>query len=139
MIQLISIVLTDFILLVTFCSPWKHQKTDVFRGYRKKPVSWNGLTNFRSMFRSIMRMNCFCGMIDRRKASTLQCLVSTKSSYILKQIYSFRLYVCLSISELLADTRYLRVKAYFQPELLSEVLHQCPPQATSRILTITEP
>ena len=33
--------------LVSFDTPWKHQKTfvfsDVFRGYRKRPVAWNGL------------------------------------------------------------------------------------------------
>ena len=33
--------------LVSFYTPWKHQKTcfsDLFRGYRKRPVTWNGLT-----------------------------------------------------------------------------------------------
>ena len=35
--------------LVTFDTPWKHQKTkgsDVFRGYGKRPVAWNGLRIF---------------------------------------------------------------------------------------------
>ena len=37
--------LTHFMPLVSFNSPWKHQKrfSDVFRGYRKRPVAWNGL------------------------------------------------------------------------------------------------
>ena len=37
---------------------------------------------------------------------TLQCLVSTKRSHILKQICSFQLQVCLSVCELLVDTRH---------------------------------
>ena len=34
--------LTHFVPLVSFCTPWKHQKTtDVFKGYRMRPVAWN--------------------------------------------------------------------------------------------------
>ena len=35
--------------LITFDTPWKNQKnkgSDVFRGYRKRPVAWNGLGIF---------------------------------------------------------------------------------------------
>ena len=38
--------LTHFISLVPFWTPWKHQKTlgfPVFKGYRKRPLAWNGL------------------------------------------------------------------------------------------------
>ena len=34
--------LTHFILLVSFYTPWKHQ-SDVLRGYKKRPLAWNGL------------------------------------------------------------------------------------------------
>ena len=40
--------LTHFIPLISFYTPWKHKKTrgfsDVFRGYRKRLVAWNGLS-----------------------------------------------------------------------------------------------
>ena len=44
-------LLIHFMPLVSFYTPWKHQKTkgflmfsgDVFRGYRKRPVAWNRL------------------------------------------------------------------------------------------------
>ena len=29
--------------LVTCYTPWKHRFSDAFRGYRKRPVAWNGL------------------------------------------------------------------------------------------------
>ena len=37
-------LLINFMPLVVFCTPWK-QKYDFlfFRGYRKRPVAWNGL------------------------------------------------------------------------------------------------
>ena len=39
--------LTHFMPLISFDTPWKHQKTrgfsDVFREYQKRSVSWNGL------------------------------------------------------------------------------------------------
>ena len=40
--------LTHFMSLVSFYTFWKHQKTRVFyvfRGYRKRPVTWNRLSN----------------------------------------------------------------------------------------------
>ena len=43
-------ILTHFMLLVSFSITWEHQKTsenicfsDVFTGYRNRPVAWNGL------------------------------------------------------------------------------------------------
>ena len=36
-------ILTHFMPLISFYTPWKHQLSDVFRGYRKRPVAWNGL------------------------------------------------------------------------------------------------
>ena len=36
-------MLTHFIPLVSFCTPWKPRFSDVFRGYRKGLVTWNGL------------------------------------------------------------------------------------------------
>ena len=44
------------------------------------------------------------------KSLTLQCLVSTKRSHILKQTCRFQLQVCLSMCDLLVDTRHERVK-----------------------------
>ena len=52
--SLLHFFLTHFMPLVSFDTPWKHQKTSgfpmfsggiesVFRGYRKRPVPWNGL------------------------------------------------------------------------------------------------
>ena len=49
----IANVLTHFMPLVSFNISWKHQKTygflvwfsDVFKGYWKSPVAWNGLAN----------------------------------------------------------------------------------------------
>ena len=43
-------ILTHFITLVSFYTPWKHQKTfsDVFRGYRKTPVSCNQLKSLKN-------------------------------------------------------------------------------------------
>ena len=36
--------MTRFMPLVSFSNSWKHQKTsDVSRGYRNKPMAWNGL------------------------------------------------------------------------------------------------
>ena len=35
-----------FQLIFHFYTPWKHQKHDVFRGYRKRPVAWNELSPF---------------------------------------------------------------------------------------------
>ena len=41
--------LTHFMLRVSFHTSWKHQKSiwfsDVLRGYRKRPLAWNWLTN----------------------------------------------------------------------------------------------
>ena len=50
----IKLILTHFMSLVSFYTPWKHQKTrgflmfsgrfsDVFREYSKRPMAWNGL------------------------------------------------------------------------------------------------
>ena len=42
----IHFILTHVMPLTSFYAPWKHQKvwfSDVFRGYRKKPATWNGL------------------------------------------------------------------------------------------------
>ena len=40
--------LTHFIPLVSFITPWKYNLgfSDVFRGYRKRPLAWNGLTGY---------------------------------------------------------------------------------------------
>ena len=35
--------LTHLMPLISFDTPWKHQKTFVFRGYQKRWVAWNGL------------------------------------------------------------------------------------------------
>ena len=40
----------------------------------------------------------------------LQCLASTKRSHILKQTCNWKMQVCLSMCELLMDTKYWRVK-----------------------------
>ena len=45
-----SLSVLIIMLLVSFCTPWKHQKNSVvFRGYKKRPVAGNGLikTTFR--------------------------------------------------------------------------------------------
>ena len=48
------ILLINF--MVGFYNPWKHQKTsvccDVFRGYRKKAVAWNGLLKHKQYYKS---------------------------------------------------------------------------------------
>ena len=40
---------THFMSLVSFNTPWKQRFSDVFRGYRKKLVAWNGLSNVESL------------------------------------------------------------------------------------------
>ena len=37
------LVLTHYNLVLLFCTPWKHQKTYVFRGYRKATLGCKGL------------------------------------------------------------------------------------------------
>ena len=48
--ELKYILTNNFMKLVSFYTPWKHQKTksfsDVFRGYRKIQVTWNELTRY---------------------------------------------------------------------------------------------
>ena len=46
---MLQTLLTHFMPLISFYTPWKHHKKIlwfhfVFRGYREKPVAWNGLT-----------------------------------------------------------------------------------------------
>ena len=40
--------------LISFDIPWKHQKnlwfSDVFRGYQKRSVAWNGFTQSQKMY-----------------------------------------------------------------------------------------
>ena len=50
--------LTHFIPLVSFYTPWKHQKIKDFQ--TKRPVAWNGLIILAFIFRSIYFCNlCF--------------------------------------------------------------------------------
>ena len=41
--------LTHFILLVSFYAPWNQICSDVFRGYRKRPMTWKGLMVYASL------------------------------------------------------------------------------------------
>ena len=54
---------------------------------------------------------------------TLQCLMSTKRSYILKQTCSFQLHVCLSMCDILMNMRHKRVKEHFKigPNTISAI------------------
>ena len=47
---------------------------------------------------------------------TLYRLVSTKRLHILKETYSWKLQICLSVCNLLLDTRHSRVKSYSESE-----------------------
>ena len=50
------ILSTHFMPMVFFHTPWKHKKlwfSDVFRGYRKRPVAWNRLEQFKTCSKSV--------------------------------------------------------------------------------------
>ena len=77
-------ILTHFMPLVYFDAPWKHQKTsenlcfsDVFRGYRKRPVAWNGLSrdnNGASSMKICMRLLwCAIDLCRYRAKTCLKC------------------------------------------------------------------
>ena len=58
---------------------------------------------------------------------TLQCLMSTKRSYILKQTCSFQLHVCLSRCDILMNIRHKRVKEHCKigPNTISAIIILC--------------
>ena len=85
--------LTHFMPLVSFDTPWKHQKnqrfSNVFRGYRKRPVAWNGLTRlrlglshlreqkFKNNFQDTLNPLCTCGWeVENICHFFLHCLIS---------------------------------------------------------------
>ena len=43
------IILTHFMPPVLFYTPWKQRFSDLFRSYRKRPVTWNGLNSLFSI------------------------------------------------------------------------------------------
>ena len=55
--------LTHFMPLISFDTPWKHQKPErlsVFRGYKKRSVAWNGLIvldDFQKLLLKLMEFN----------------------------------------------------------------------------------
>ena len=64
--------ITHFIPLVSFYTPWKHQETesfsDIFRGYRMRPVAWNGLVFCcieLSLFRQTIPLQIFKGVFHK--------------------------------------------------------------------------
>ena len=49
-------VLTHFMPLVSFDTPWKYQMfSNVFNGYQKRPVGWNSLTNLLEVWLCVIR------------------------------------------------------------------------------------
>ena len=57
--------LSHFVSLVSFFTPWKKSEnqrfSDVFRGYRKRPVAWNGLIQCFSVF--IVKHVSYCCIV----------------------------------------------------------------------------
>ena len=65
-------LLTHFMPLISFDTPWKHQKTsgfsDVFKGYQKKSVAWNGfrrqILSFVLSYYPKYSVKCGAGMLQ---------------------------------------------------------------------------
>ena len=65
---------------VSFYSPWKHQKTSVFRVIEKKPVTWNRLRNSDSLWPTQTHLVNFSREIQQKyfKAKYFQCCITQK-------------------------------------------------------------